>query len=387
VIGHRLGADRLVRPSLITLLSPVRRPGFAAIPGWASKDRIKQHKLFTLDPLSDPRWPALIGSHPAASICHTTGWLRALQRTYNYRPVVLTTSSPQEELRSGVVFCLIQSWLTGRRLVSLPFSDHCEPLANGPEELDTLIEGLITEFRRRGCKRVEVRPVGTLSEGQGLESSQEFVCHKLDLRDGRESVFRRLHKDCVQRKIRRAEREGLTCEDGRSAELLNQFYRLLVISRRRQQLPPQPLAWFRNLIGCLGDQVNISVASKGDQSIAAIMTLRFRDVLTYKYGCSDHRLHCLGGMQLLLWKAIEQAISAGLRELDMGRSDLDSTGLITFKDRWATARSRLIYWASPAQSTARSQSGWKLNAAKRIFSHTPATWLTLVGNSLYKHIG
>jgi hypothetical protein len=369
------------------LLSPVRRPGSAAIPVWVPEDRIKQHKLFTLDPLTDPRWSRFILSHPAASISHTTGWLRALQRTHDYRPVVLTTSSPQDELRSGVVFCLIQSWLSGRRIVSLPFSDHCEPLANGPEELDALIEGLIAEFHRQGCKRVEVRPVGALSEGHGLESSQEYVCHKLDLRDGRERIFRRLHKNCVQRKIRRAEREGLTCKDGRSAELLGQFYRLLVISRRRQQLPPQPLAWFRNLIDCLGDHVNISVASKGDQPIAAIVTLRFKDVLTYKYGCSDHRFHRFGGMQLLLWKAIEQAISAGLREFDMGRSDLDSPGLITFKDRWAAARSRLVYWASPAQSTARSHSIWKLNAAKKIFSHTPTTCLTLVGSSLYKHIG
>jgi hypothetical protein len=272
-------------------------------------------------------------------------------------------------------------------MVSLPFSDHCQPLANGAEELDTLIEGLMEEFRRQGCKRVEVRPVEALSERLGLEASQEFVCHKLDLRDGRDRLFRRLHKDCVQRKIRRAEREGLTCEDGRSAELLDHFYRLLAISRRRQQLPPQPLAWFRNLIACLGDQVNISVASKGDKPIAAIMTLRFRDVLTYKYGCSDHRFHRFGGVQLLLWRAIEQAISIGLREVDMGRSDLNNPGLINFKDRWAAVQSRLTYWASPQQFTARSQSRWKLNAAKKIFSHTPTTCLTLVGNSLYKHIG
>jgi hypothetical protein len=351
------------------------------------KDTIKQHALFTLDPLTDPRWPRFIGFHPAASVCHTTGWLRALQRTYRYRPVVLTTSSPGDELRNGVVFCLIKSWLTGRRIVSLPFSDHCEPLALMAEDLDALMRGLVEEFRRQGCKRVEVRPAGVLSARNGLEQSREFVFHRLDLRDGRERVFRRLHKDCVQRKIRRAEREGLTCENGRSAKLLRQFYDLVVISRRRQQLPPQPLDWFRNLIECLGEQVNISVASKDHRPIAAIMTLRFKDVLTYKYGCSDHRFHRFGSVQFLLWKAIEEAISMGLREFDMGRTDLDSPGLITFKDRWAAARSRLIYWASAAQSAPRYQSAWKLNAAKKIFSHVPMACLRFVGSSLYKHIG
>jgi Acetyltransferase (GNAT) domain len=345
------------------------------------------HKLFTLDPLTDPRWPRFVLSHPAASICHTSGWLRALQRTYDYRPVVLTTSAPGEELTSGVVFCQIDSWLTGRRLVSLPFSDHCEPLARAPQDVDTLMGGLMEELRRQGCSRLEVRPIGALLASNGLERSQEFVFHKLDLRDGRESVFRRLHKDCVQRKIRRAQREGLTWERGHSTVLLNQFYRLLVISRRRQHLPPQPHAWFRNLIDCLGDQVNIGVASKDRQPIAAVMTLRFRDVLTYKYGCSDHRLHRFGGVQLLLWKAIERAISMGLRELDMGRSDLDSPGLITFKDRWAAARSRLVYWTSSAQSAAKPLPVWRMNAARKIFSHAPTTCLTFVGNLLYKHIG
>ncbi len=41
---------------------------------------------------------------------------------------VLTTCAPDAPLTDGVVFCEVDSWLTGRRLVSLPFSDHCEPL-------------------------------------------------------------------------------------------------------------------------------------------------------------------------------------------------------------------------------------------------------------------
>jgi hypothetical protein len=346
-----------------------------------------ERRLYTLDPLSDPRWPGFVLSHAGASICHTPGWLRALQRTYRYEPSVLTTSSPTEELQSGAVFCLVRSWLTGNRLVSLPFSDHCEPLADGPEELDVLLRGLSTKSREQHCRQLEVRSVTPLAADKGLERAQEFFFHRLDLRPGHEAVFRSFHKDCVRRKIRRAERERLTWQEGRSKSLLNQFYHLQVISRRRQQLPPQPLSWFRNLIDCLGDQLNIGVASKNGQPIAAIMTLRFRDILTYKYGCSDHRFYRLGGMQLLLWKAIEQAISMGLREFDMGRSDLDSPGLVIFKDRWGAVRSRLAYWACPARSASVLEPSWKLGAARRILAHSPSTCLALIGRLLYRHIG
>src|SRR5580658_4516058 len=85
-------------------------------------------QLFTLDPLSDNRWSDLVASHPHASIFHTPGWLRALSKTYSYRPLVLTSSPPQKPLSDGIPFCEIQSWVTGSRLVSLPFADHAEPL-------------------------------------------------------------------------------------------------------------------------------------------------------------------------------------------------------------------------------------------------------------------
>src|SRR2546430_5296635 len=90
--------------------------------------------LYSLDPLEDPRWAEFVQRHPRASVFHTPGWLEALRRTYGYEPVVYTTSLPRAELTNGLVFCRVRSWLTGRRLVSLPFSDHCEPLVHNSEE-------------------------------------------------------------------------------------------------------------------------------------------------------------------------------------------------------------------------------------------------------------
>src|SRR3984893_16596959 len=83
-----------------------------------------------IDPLADARWDQLVALHPNASIFHTRAWLEVLQRTYGYRPVVYATTRGTQ-LEEAVVFCRIEIWLTGRRLVSLPFSDHCQPLASG----------------------------------------------------------------------------------------------------------------------------------------------------------------------------------------------------------------------------------------------------------------
>src|SRR5262249_10182222 len=97
---------------------------------------------YNLDPLRDPRWPEFLETHPRASVFHTPGWLTALRRTYGYEPVAYTTTPPGTNLTNGIVFCKVNSRLTGRRLVSLPFSDHCEPLVESSEDLQPLLQSL-----------------------------------------------------------------------------------------------------------------------------------------------------------------------------------------------------------------------------------------------------
>ena len=165
----------------------------------------------------------------------------------------------------------------------------------------------------------------------GLEESLVYQFHRLDLRGNTQDLFHGFHKDCVQRKIRRAEREGLKYEAGNSEALLQKFYKLLVMTRRRQYLPPQPLAWFRGLLSGLGDDVKIRVASKDDVPVAGILTLSHKKTVVYKYGGSNAALNKFGGMALLFWNTIQEAKEQGIEELDMGRSDTDNLGLIAFQ--------------------------------------------------------
>src|ERR1700720_1263016 len=116
--------------------------------------------IYKLNPLQDRRWESFVDRHPRGSVFHTMEWLEALRRTYGYEPVVYTTTPPACELSNGVVFCRIRSWLSGSRLVSLPFSDHCEPLASS-EELAELIHWLRASRQRKNWKYIELRPLSS----------------------------------------------------------------------------------------------------------------------------------------------------------------------------------------------------------------------------------
>jgi len=344
--------------------------------------------VYQIDPIRDPRWRAFAEVHPRASVFHAPEWLEALQRTYGYEPVALTTAGPGEGLRNGLVFCRVNSWLTGRRTVSVPFSDHCAPLAGSQDELDCLLTALKQDLVASRAKYFELRPPGPPCEGLvQLPKAAGFCLHRLDLRPGPDECFRRFHKDCIQRKIRRAERDGLGYEEGTSELLLDRFYRLVIMTRRRQHVPPQPIAWFRNLVSSMGGKVKLRLASKDGRTVAGILTLRHGRTLVYKYGCSDKRFAPLGGTHLLLWKAIQEAGRDGLVELDMGRSDWDDLGLIAFKDRWGAARSALTYLRYPASAVPQATISWTMKLARQVFARSPDAVLTAAGNRLYKHVG
>src|SRR5262245_51596549 len=101
---------------------------------------MKQHTLYEIDPLRDRRWMPLVERHPKATVFHTHQWLEALWRSYQYEPVAFTDAAPGEPLANALLFCRVRSWITGRRLVSLPFSDHCEPLVDDPASLTAMME-------------------------------------------------------------------------------------------------------------------------------------------------------------------------------------------------------------------------------------------------------
>jgi hypothetical protein len=272
--------------------------------------------------------------------------------------------------------------------VSLPFSDHCEPLVEDAEQFRALCAHVEALRVREGHNYVEMRSANSrLAFDKDFGSANTYTLHRVDLRPGLDALRKGFHRDCIQRKISRAERESLTYEAGHSSLLLQQFYGLLQLTRSRHHLPPQPFEWFQNLMACMGQDVSIRVASTGSRAIAGIMTLVHGKTMVYKYGGSDAQFSHLGATPMLLWRAIQDAKDAGMEELDLGRSDLDNPGLITFKERWSAVGSTLTTWRAPAATVSSSFEQIKGWMAKEGFARLPDSALTLAGRLLYRHIG
>jgi CelD/BcsL family acetyltransferase involved in cellulose biosynthesis len=344
-------------------------------------------EIHEVSPLADRRWPQMLKSHSNTSVFHSVEWLRALQQTYGYEPLAYSSTPPDAPLSNVVVFCRVKSWLTGRRLVSLPFSDHCEPLVDGVAQLNELLTPALQKLREGMIKYIDIRPL-SLSFSEGTKGSESYFIHFLDLRPTLDELYKKFHGDSIRRKIQRAEREKLTLELGSSEAMLAEFYKLHVITRQRQQLPPHPLKWFRNVLTCLGADAQIWIARKDGSAIASIFTLGHKQKMVYKYGCSDAHSHNLGGMQFLFWHLIRHSKEHGFVELDFGRSECSNAGLVTFKDRWGTRRQLITYLRYPSRPvTAGQDPSMLIKLGKTVFSRCPQGVLRLAGNLLYPHVG
>ena len=338
------------------------------------------------NPLTDPRWDDLVARHALASAFHQRGWLEALFRTYGYNPLVLTSASEDKPMSDGIVLCRVSSWITGTRMVSLPFSDHCEPLLDDPQDLSEFVKWLRAKRDSQRWKYIELRPLAQIRDDYSAHPSQSYCFHELDLSPGLEQLFRNLHKDSIQRKIQRAEREQLSYETGRSEALANVFYRLMLKTRRRHHLLPQPRAWFKNLIEFMGEKAQIRVAAKSGTPVAAMLSLSHGSSVIYKYGCSDERHHSFGAMPFLFWKLIEEAKASGAQKIDLGRSDLQQESLIAFKDKFGATKKLLHYYRYPPESKHKA-TAWGEHAIRQCFSMLPDSVSSTAGRLVYRHMG
>jgi CelD/BcsL family acetyltransferase involved in cellulose biosynthesis len=339
--------------------------------------------------LTDPRWVSFATGHPDATPFHHPGWAQLVADCYGFRAFAFATSDATGSIRAGLPIVEVRHVRGRPRWVSLPFTDHCQPLASTRQEETRLSAALQGARSAHGVSRVEVR--GPLA---GASAAPHFaVRHLLALDDGPAGIYERFHRSQVQRNIRRAEREGLTLRQATCpGDLVDTFYRLHQLTRRRQGVPIQPRRFFRLLwdraIGAGLGSVLIVEASA--QPIAAAVFLAWNNTVLYKFGASRASAWPLRPNHLLFWHAIRAACEQGYRWFDFGRTDADQQGLRNFKRSWGTVEEPLIYGALGGEPGRTAAAGAvRRGMAERMLGpairHGPPLLCRAAGELLYRY--
>src|SRR2546428_36779 len=127
-----------------------------------------ENEIRIFDPMGEDSWDAQIASHPHASIFHSAKWARVLGATYGHVPHYLGVMKGNQP-RALLPIMEVNSPLTGRRGVSLPFSDECGLLCFGESRGDAIIQNALelgrTSLETSGTARENIRRLAAHSVG------------------------------------------------------------------------------------------------------------------------------------------------------------------------------------------------------------------------------
>ena len=329
------------------------------------------------------RWLDFVEAAPNASFFHHPAWCSLVADCYRFRPFALAVADESGTITAGLPVNETQSPLGGPRWVSLPFTDHCPPLASSEEALTQLTLELDRLRDRNGISRIEVR--GRL-EGPNAHLRSGAVTHTLGLTGDPTNVFRKF-KPSTRRNVLQAQRRGLAIrrQEARK-DLTEAFYRLHLKTRRRLGVPVQP----RRLFELIWDRVIerghgfLVLAYAEGVPVAGALFLAWNGTITYKYGASDADFLGLRPNNLIFWHAIEWACENGYKSFDFGRTELDNKGLRSFKDGWGAHEERLVY-ATLADAPGADSLAPLSAAARPIIRRSPLWVCRLLGELLYRY--
>jgi hypothetical protein len=339
-----------------------------------------------VDPLTYRDWNEHVLATPQASIFHSTNWLRVLQASYGYKPYYFACFKGQQ-LSALLPFMEVKSWITGIRGVSLPFSDYCEPISDENTSYPEVLEQVIMVARQRKWKFLEVRGGDALL--RGISPYTFYYRHLLVLDRDEAKIFSKLRSN-YRAKIRKARACDLTVAILHSPEAMTEYYRLHCLTRKRHGLPPQPACFFQHIQEYIIAKNHgfVTLVSHKGQNVAGAVFFSFGNRAIYKFGASDILYQDLNPNYLLFWHMIQWLCYHDYTELCFGRSAPNNTGLVQFKDGWATSKSRISYYKYDLKTASFVQNVNHWSAAdSKIWQKMPITLLKLAGLVLYKHIG
>jgi hypothetical protein len=354
----------------------------------------KTNKIQFTDPTVDKRWDDYVKDHPNGSLYHTSTWNRIIQQSFGYHPYYMKMLDSQNNVTGIAPFFLIKSILTGNRLVSLPFSDHCDVLLDNPLDMNILHPFILESAAQLKAEYIELK--SRLNEnfynGAGFSKSENSKNHQLLLQNrSLEDIQKSFHKSFILRNIKKAQKSPLQIVEGKDSDDLKTCYNLLLLTRKKHGLPPHPFKFFKNMWQLMPkNMIKMYLAIEDTTAIASIIVVTYKNTAYYLYGGSNSSYMVNRPNHLLLWTAIENAWKSGSEYFDFGRTGNSNTGLMLFKQRWGTEETGLPSFRlslNGKYTVSRSKCAGEQSAINRLVQSLPNPLLKIGSNMVYKHMG
>lgn len=297
-------------------------------------------RIDCVNPVQDLIWQRLAVQQPS-TVFHSPEWMQVLQETYGFEIRAHVLLDHAGEPRSGIAFCSIDDMMDPR-IVSLPFSDFCDPLVANLDDWNCLIARLLDNGQR-----ISLRCLHNLAplDDKRFTVVNRSKWHAVDLRRNEDELWEGLDGS-ARRAINKARRSGVVVRTARHKEDLRAFFELhLRVRKYKYQLLAQPYRFFEHIWDhfLANGKGALMLADYQGEVIGGVMYLEWQDKLYYKFNASNPEYILLRPNDLVVWEGIQYGRAKGYEYLDFGVSDWDQEGLIQYKRKFATEEKTISY--------------------------------------------
>jgi FemAB-related protein (PEP-CTERM system-associated) len=293
--------------------------------------------------ISIEKWNEYVNNNPKGQFCHLPIWKSVIEGSFGHKPFYFFAKDEQKNIRGILPLFLVNSPLTGKRLVSLPFSSG-GPIADSQEILTNLVYASTNLCDKLRCRYLELRTNESIQTQLNVNSY--FSTYLLELSDTQE-LWKNLDSKSVRWAITKAQKDGVKIRESSNIKDLKYYYEVNLKTKKRLGVPGHPYSFLNNIFSRATDFTKLYIAEIEDRPIAGIICISYKDTVEYAYAASDSRYLKYHPNNLLVWQSIIDSCAKGYRFFDFGRTSPDDEGLCRFKKHWGTTQKTLYYYYYP----------------------------------------
>jgi len=347
-----------------------------------------------LSKVNESEWRAFVDGDRRAGVWHTVEWKDILVDEYGFKPKYLMAKKDGEVCGILPLF-QIKSILTGNRLVSLPFSYNCGPVATSADAYLQLIRESQKLKDDLGCKYLEMKmleklPEEVISKGK-LTENNFFYTSIVSLSANPDDNWKKLDTRRTRWAVNKAVRSGVSIRTETDLQDLKALHKLKIQTRKKHGSPSPSLKFFKSIMDKFEDNgiVKLWVAELEGNVVSTLMFYSYKDVVMPAYIASDDAYNPFMPNNLLYWKSIEWGCNNGFKHFDFGRTEPNNETLLSFKTKWGSDNFKIPYYYYPGQPKLMSQNrnDAKTGFIRDTWKKLPDPILEALGPKLLKHVG
>ena len=305
-------------------------------------------KFEIIEPITDVRWLNFITGVKNSNIFHHPAWLKVIKKEYKFNIHAACILNESKQIVAGIPYSIIKVLGSPKKIISLPFTDHCYFLSHDSQFDELISSELIKVLKNKNVASIELR---TSVKNKEYNKNESLVLHITQIDQDIDEVFHKFKKSQVQQIIKKASNYNLEVNFETSYSAVEEFYKLHLITRKKLGVPIQPKHFFKLIF----DEIIsknfgfIIIIKKDGIPISSGVFMFFNKYFTYKFGASDPDYLKYRPNNIMIWEGMKYANKNGFKYFDFGKTEIENEGLRKFKSGWGAEESKLIYSFYPKQ--------------------------------------